>query len=61
MLKQRRDSIAQFAAGGRNDLVDAEQFESELLSAYLPASLSTEELVAALAQAIAETGAARPC
>jgi uncharacterized protein YqeY len=47
MLKQRRDSITQYAAAGRKDLADAEQFESELLSAYLPASLSTEELVEA--------------
>jgi uncharacterized protein YqeY len=60
MLKQRRDSITQYAAAGRKDLADAEQFESELLGAYLPASLSTEELVEAVAQAIAETGAASP-
>jgi uncharacterized protein YqeY len=55
MLKQRRDSITQYAAAGRKDLADAEQFESELLGAYLPASLSTEEIVEAVAQAIAET------
>ncbi|RDE51939.1 MAG: GatB/YqeY domain-containing protein [Candidatus Accumulibacter meliphilus] len=60
MLKQRRDSITQYAAAGRKDLADAEQFESQLLSAYLPASLSTEELVEAVAQAITETGAASP-
>lgn len=60
MLKQRRDSITQYAAAGRKDLADAEQFESELLGAYLPASLSTEEIVEAVAQAIAETGAASP-
>jgi uncharacterized protein YqeY len=60
MLKQRRDSIAQFAQAGRNDLVDAETFELRLLSAYLPASLSTEELAAAVAKAIAETAATGP-
>lgn len=60
MLKQRRDSITQYAAAGRKDLADAEQFESELLSAYLPASLSTEELVEVVSHAIAETGAASP-
>jgi uncharacterized protein YqeY len=60
MLKQRRDSITQYAAAGRKDLADAEQFESQLFCAYLPASLSTEELVEAVSQAIVETGAASP-
>jgi len=60
MLKQRRDSITQYAAAGRNDLADAERFESDLLGAYLPAGLSTEELVEAVSQAIAETGASKP-
>lgn len=60
MLKQRRDSISQYAAAGRNDLADAEQFESELLSAYLPAALPTEALVAAICEAIASTGAGSP-
>ncbi|WP_291991424.1 GatB/YqeY domain-containing protein [Candidatus Accumulibacter sp. ACC007] len=60
MLKQRRDSISQYAAAGRNDLADAEQFESELLSAYLPAGLPTEALVAAISEAIASTGAGSP-
>ena len=60
MLKQRRDSIAQFAAAGRNDLVDAEQFEAELLAAYRPAGLSGEEVGAAVAQAITSTGASGP-
>ncbi|HPP46388.1 MAG TPA: GatB/YqeY domain-containing protein, partial [Accumulibacter sp.] len=44
MLKQRRDSIAQFAAAGRDDLVAAESFEAELLTAYLPAALSAAEI-----------------
>ncbi|EXI78449.1 MAG: hypothetical protein AW10_03056 [Candidatus Accumulibacter appositus] len=60
MLKQRRDSITQYAAAGRNDLADAERFESELLDAYLPARLSAEELVQAVSQAIVKTGASSP-
>jgi uncharacterized protein YqeY len=60
MLKQRRDSITQYAAAGRNDLADAERFESELLGAYLPAGLSAEELVEAVSQAIVKTGASSP-
>ncbi len=60
MLKQRRDSITQYAAAGRNDLADAERFESDLLGAYLPAGLSAEELVAAVSQAIAESCASSP-
>ena len=60
MLKQRRDSIAQFAAAGRNDLADAERFEAELLCCYLPAGLSAEEVAAALVDAITETGATGP-
>ena len=52
MLKQRRDSITQYAAAGRDDLVDAERFESELLSAYLPAGLSAQEIAAAIAQVV---------
>lgn len=60
MLKQRRDSITQYAAAGRNDLADAERFESELLDAYLPARLSEEELVQAVSQAIVKTGASSP-
>lgn len=57
MLKQRRDSIGQFAAAGRDDLVDAERFEAELLAAYRPAGLSGEEIGAAVARAITTTGA----
>jgi uncharacterized protein YqeY len=60
MLKQRRDSIAQFRAAGRQDLVDAETFEAEVLQAYLPAGLSGEEIDAAVAAALAEAGAAGP-
>ena len=60
MLKQRRDSIAQYQAAGRQDLVDAEKFEADLLQTYLPAGLSAEEIAAAIAAAVAESGAAGP-
>jgi uncharacterized protein YqeY len=58
MLKQRRDAIAQYEAGGRQDLADAEKFELEILLAYLPQRLGDAEIKSAVAQAIAETGAA---
>ncbi|MDR2787571.1 MAG: GatB/YqeY domain-containing protein [Candidatus Accumulibacter sp.] len=60
MLKQRRDSIAQYQAAGRQDLVDAEKFEADVLRAYMPARLSDGEIDAAVAAAMAETGAAEP-
>lgn len=60
MLKQRRDSIAQYQAAGRQDLVDAEKFEADLLTSYMPAGLSADEIAAAVAAAVAETGAAGP-
>ena len=60
MLKQRRDSITQYDAAGRADLADAERFEADLLSAYMPAGLSDAEIGAAVAAAIAETAAAGP-
>lgn len=60
MLKQRRDSIAQYEAAGRTDLADVEKLEAELLTAYMPAGLSAEEIAAAVVAAIAETGAAGP-
>ena len=58
MLKQRRDSIAQYGKAGRQDLVDAEQFEVEVLSGYMPQALSADEIQAAVAEAIAASGAA---
>jgi uncharacterized protein YqeY len=58
MLKQRRESIAQFEKAGRNDLAEAEQFEVAVLSGYLPQQLSEAEIAQAVAAAIAETGAA---
>ena len=60
MLKQRRDSITQYEAAGRKDLADAERFEAELLTAYMPAGLSAEEIATAVATAVAETGAVGP-
>ena len=60
MLKQRRDSIVQYKKAGRQDLVDAEQFEADLLATYMPAGLSSEEIAAAVKAAIVETNAAGP-
>ncbi len=57
MLKQRRDSIAQFEAAGRQDLADAEKFEVAVLSGYMPQALSDAEIQAAVAEAIAASGA----
>ena len=58
LIKQRKDSISQFEKGGRQDLADAEKAEGEVLSVYLPAQLSDEEITAAIDAAIATTGAA---
>ena len=58
MVKQRRESITQFQAGGRADLVAKEAAELALLNAYLPAQLGDAELDALISAAIAATGAA---
>jgi uncharacterized protein YqeY len=58
MIKQRRESVAQFQAGNRADLVAKETAEIELLSSYLPAQLSAAELDALIREAIAATSAA---
>jgi len=58
MLKQRRDSIAQYEAANRHDLADVEKFEVTVLKTYLPEALSEEEVNAILDDVIAETGAA---
>ncbi len=60
MLKQRKDSISQYEAAKRQDLADAEKFEIEVLSAYMPAGLSAEEVAAIVAAAVAESGAKGP-
>ena len=57
LVKQRRDSIDQFTKGGRTDLADKEQAEIAVLDAYLPAAASDDEIEAAVAAAVAETGA----
>ena len=60
MLKQRRDSITQFRAAGREDLASKEEFEVGVIQAYMPAQLSEAEVDAIVAAAIAESGAAGP-
>ena len=60
MVKQRKDSITQFEAGGRQDLADIEKAELVVLSAYMPAALSEAEVQAEVAAAVAEVGAAGP-
>jgi uncharacterized protein YqeY len=57
LIKQRKDSISQFQAAGRDDLVAAEQAELAVLQTYLPEQLSSAEIEAAVAAAIAESGA----
>jgi uncharacterized protein YqeY len=58
MIKQRKESVAQFESGGRADLVAKEQAEMTVLQGYLPAQLSAAELDGLIAEAIAATGAA---
>ena len=58
MIKQRKESVAQFQAGNRPDLVAKESAEIALLSGYLPAQLGEAELTALVKDAIASTGAA---
>ena len=60
MLKQRKDSIAQYEAAQRQDLANAEKFEVDVLMAYMPAGLSADEVAAIVAAAIAESGAKGP-
>lgn len=57
MIKQRRESIAQYEKASRADLVDAENFELEVLQAYMPQPLSQMEIEAAVAAAVSESGA----
>ena len=60
LVKQRRDSIEQFSKAARQDLVDKETAEIAVLNEYLPPSATPEEIDAAVAAAIAETGATSP-
>jgi uncharacterized protein YqeY len=57
LAKQRRESVEAFRKGGRDDLADKEEAEIKIVEAYLPAAASEEETDAAIAAAIAETGA----
>jgi uncharacterized protein YqeY len=60
MLKQRRDSVAQYELAGRQDLADAEKREMAVLQAYLPQQLEQAELAAIVAEALAASGAQGP-
>ena len=60
MLKQRRDSVAQYEAAQRFDLASAERFEIDVLTAYKPAGLSPEQIAAIIDAALATTGASTP-
>ncbi len=58
MVKQRKESVVQFKAAGRDDLADTEQAEIAVIEQFLPQALSATELAALLEQAISATGAA---
>jgi uncharacterized protein YqeY len=60
MVKQRKDSISQYEAAGREDLAAIERYELGVIDAYLPAKLGEAEVLAAIDAAIAETGATGP-
>lgn len=60
LVKQRRDAIEQFTAGGRQDLADKERAEIGVLQGYMPAVASSDEMGAAVTRAIAETSAQGP-
>ena len=60
LIKQRKDSIAQFSTAGRTDLVDKESAELAVLEAYLPQRLDAQEIATEVAAIVAETGAAGP-
>jgi uncharacterized protein YqeY len=60
MIKQRRESIVQFEKGGRQDLAQNEQFEIGVFQAYMPQAMSDAEIDAAIAEALAATGAKAP-
>ncbi len=60
MLKQRKDSVAQYEQAGRQDLADAEKREMAILQAYLPQQMTEGEIAAIVAEAVAATGATGP-
>ena len=60
MVKQRKDSITQYEAAGREDLAAVERYELSVIDGYLPAKLGEAEILAAIDAAIQETGAAGP-
>jgi len=60
LVKQRKDSVTQYEAANRQDLADVEKAEIAILAAYLPEKMSAEETAAAVAAAVAETGAKGP-
>ena len=60
LVKQRKDSVSQYQAAGRQDLADVEQAEITVLAAYLPEKMSNEEIAAVVTAAVAETGAKGP-
>jgi len=60
LVKQRKDSVTQYEAAGRPELAAAEKFEIDVLSAYLPEKMGCDEIAAAVAAAVAQTGAAGP-
>ncbi len=60
MNKQRRDSISQYEAAGRQDLADVEKFEMSVLAGYMPQQLSDAEVQAAVVEAVSAVGATGP-
>ena len=60
MIKQRKDSIAQYEKAQRKDLADKERFEISVIEAYMPQQLSEAEIAAVVAEAVAATGAKSP-
>jgi uncharacterized protein YqeY len=60
MIKQRKDSITQFEAGGRQDLADKEKSEIAVLAAYMPAQMSAAEVQAEVAAAVTQASASGP-
>ncbi|HEY5994989.1 MAG TPA: GatB/YqeY domain-containing protein [Gallionellaceae bacterium] len=60
MIKQRRDSVSQYEAGNRPELADAEKFEISVLQGYMPQQMTEAEIAAAVAEAVAASGAKTP-